>query len=102
MNDRLKNPVDVAYLCGWMQARFDLIRVCSKVDVNDEDLAGALDISVEYVQFLRNILAQYPTLTQRERAWIAIDAIYEEHYHEEDFWQYDGPMLARSRKRVRK
>lgn len=102
MSDKLKNPVDVAYLCGWMQARFDLIKVCLKVDVSNEDLAKALNISVEYVQFLRNILEQYPTLTQKERAWIAIDSIYEEHYQEEDFWKYDGPMLKRSRKRERK
>lgn len=99
MSDKLKNPLDVAYLCGWMQARFDLIKVCLKVDVSNEDLAKALDISVEYVQFLRNILEQHPTLTQKERAWIAIDEIYREHWHEEDFWKYDGPMLAKSRRR---
>lgn len=98
VSNRLNNPVDNAYLCGWMQARLDLIKVCSKVDVNDEDIAKALYISVEYIQFLRNILEQYPTLTQKERAWIAIDAIYEEHYHEEDFWRYDEPILRRSRK----
>lgn len=102
MSDRMKNPVDNAYLCGWMQARFDVIKVCSKVDVSDEDMAKALNISVEYVQFLRNIMEQYQTLSQKERAWIAIDAIYEEHYHEEDFWRYDGPVLKRSRKRNRK
>lgn len=102
MSNKLRDPVDNAYLCGRMQARFDLIKVCSKVDVSDEDLAKALKISVEYVQFLRNILEQYPTLTQKERAWIAIDAIYEEHYHEEDFWRYDGPMLKRSRKKEQK
>lgn len=102
VSNRLKDPVDNAYLCGWTQARLDLIKVCSKVDVSDEDMAKALYISVEYVQFLRNILQRYPTLTQKEKAWIAIDTIYEEHYHEEDFWRYDGPILARSRKRNRK
>ncbi len=102
MSNKLRDPVDNAYLCGRMQARFDLIKVCSKVDVNDKNLAKALNISVEYVQFLRNVLEQYPTLTQKERAWIAIDEIYEEHYHEEEFWRYDGPMLKRSRKKNRK
>lgn len=102
MDNKLKDPVDNAYLCGWTQARLDLIKVCSKVNVSDEDMAKALNISVEYVQFLRNVLEQYPNLTQKERAWIAIDEIYEEHYHEEDFWRYDGPILKRSRKRKRK
>lgn len=102
VSDRLKNPVDVAYLCGWMQARLDLVKVCLKVNVSDEDISKALYISVEYVQFLRNILEQYPTLTQKERAWIAIDEIYREHWHEEDFWKYDGPILKRSRKKNRK
>ena len=102
MSDRMKNPVDNAYLCGRMQARLDMIKVCTKVDVNDENIAKALSISVEYVQFLRNILEQYPNLTQKERAWIAIDEIYEKHWHEEDFWKYDGPILKRSRKKERK
>lgn len=102
MSNKLRDPVDNAYLCGRMQARLDFIKACLKVDVSDEDMGKALNINVEYVQFLRNVLEQYPTLTQKERAWIAIDAIYEEHYHEEDFWRYDGPILKRSRKRNRK
>lgn len=99
MNDRMKDPVDNAYLCGRMQARLDFIKACLEVDVSNEELAKALNISVEYVQFLRNILEQYPNLTQKERAWIAIDEIYEKHWHEEDFWKYDGPILKRSRKK---